>query len=457
MACAQLPQLLPPANGTCLEHSGACTPCKQPGTALAAPSPDTAVKRLIGTLDVLQQQQEHAEARRLEAEQAAAAAAAEAAHLKAELHAALARAADLDDSEQAVQGALDARLQQQAAAAEQLRLAKRRLSGLRAESSGAAEELQQKQALAAELQAKLRAAGVDEATLVQLCSDAAHSCVAATSAGDQAAAEEQQPYGRRRATWLGGGSGGGLGLLGSFRRHAPIRDAWRARREEEERRAAAPAAAPAAAQPVLDIAGGGMWFFWKIGAVHYLQNNHDLSRVQLHGSSSGAIVAVLAACGVNLQQAALHTAQVLEEHRVRDRLLGVLGLWGGIARQCLQDLLPEDAHQRCTGRVRLRVTAWPSLQPVFIQRFHSKQDVIDACLASGHLPFLLDGRLAATMRGMRAVDGAFCRWAAMLRQQPGELLSALLRPASSSSSAAAAAPLLVPQVGGGGGAAPVAA
>lgn len=162
------------------------------------------MKRLIGTLDTLQQQQAHAEARRHEVEQAAAGAAAEAALLQAQLHTALARAAELDDSEQVVQAALDARLQVAAAAAEQLkwvvrrapaggaaaccmaagcavehwqpsnnasrstlpilafccpRLSKRRLSGLRAESSGAAEELRQKQELAAELQAKLRAAG----------------------------------------------------------------------------------------------------------------------------------------------------------------------------------------------------------------------------------------------------------------------------------------------------------
>ena len=142
---------------------------------------------------------------------------------------------------------------------------------------------------------------------------------------------------------------------------------------------------------------------------------------------------------------------------------------------------------------------WPTAQPA--THLRPKQDVIDACLASGHLPFLLDGRLAATMRGegrgvvrneycnsllacvgvrawasldvlhqhpgvdpawvrgwrsacpcwhatapatpdcrclagtlcaagMRAVDGAFCRWAAMLRQRPGELLSSLLRPTS---------------------------
>ncbi len=97
----------------------------------------------------------------------------------------------------------------------------------------------------------------------------------------------------------------------------PISGVWRARRGEEERRAAP--AAPAAAPPVLDIFGGGMWWFWKVGAVHYLQQHYDLSRVQLHGSSSGAIVAVLAACGVDLRRAAQHTAQVLEEHRVRDR------------------------------------------------------------------------------------------------------------------------------------------
>lgn len=28
------------------------------------------------------------------------------------------------------------------------------------------------------------------------------------------------------------------------------------------------------------------------------------------------------------------------------RLVGVLGMWGAIARRCLEDLLPDDAHQR---------------------------------------------------------------------------------------------------------------
>lgn len=86
--------------------------------------------------------------------------------------------------------------------------------------------------------------------------------------------------------------------------------------------AAARATAPVPQRPVLDIWGGGMWFYWKAGVLSFLQQQYGheaLSRVQLHGSSSGAMVAVLAACGVDLRQAAEHTTRVLQEQRVCDR------------------------------------------------------------------------------------------------------------------------------------------
>lgn len=69
--------------------------------------------------------QEATEEARHSAAEAAAAAAAEAAELKAALHAALQLAAELDDQEQAVQAALDERLQEQGMLAEQLRCAPR--------------------------------------------------------------------------------------------------------------------------------------------------------------------------------------------------------------------------------------------------------------------------------------------------------------------------------------------
>lgn len=44
------------------------------------------------------------------------------------------------------------------------------------------------------------------------------------------------------------------------------------------------------------------------------------------------------------------------EHGIFERPLGVAGIWGGIIRQWLDDLLPDNAVELCSGRVRLVVT-----------------------------------------------------------------------------------------------------
>ena len=38
------------------------------------------------------------------------------------------------------------------------------------------------------------------------------------------------------------------------------------------------------------------------------------------------------------------------------RPLGLAGVWGALVRAWLDGLLPEDAHLRCAGRVKLVVT-----------------------------------------------------------------------------------------------------
>lgn len=47
--------------------------------------------------------------------------------------------------------------------------------------------------------------------------------------------------------------------------------------------------------------------------------------------------------------------------------------------QWLDELLPEDAAERCRGRVRLVVTEVPSLRLRYLEDFESKEDLIDAC------------------------------------------------------------------------------
>ncbi|KAL4442670.1 hypothetical protein ABPG77_006664 [Micractinium sp. CCAP 211/92] len=171
-----------------------CTCRARPGL-----SPDAHTKGLIAAINSLQQQQEATEEARHSAAEAAAAAAAEAAELKAALHAALQRAAELDDQEQAVQAALDERLQEQGMLAEQLRLLGRRLASLRGSgpstqggSAGASDadqarspaemqhqlDLLQKKEAAEELQRRLLTLGLGQGTLAALCSEAEHSSVA---------------------------------------------------------------------------------------------------------------------------------------------------------------------------------------------------------------------------------------------------------------------------------------
>ena len=90
----------------------------------SVPSPDPEVKRLIATLDALQAELNAAEGGRRAADAQAAADGERAAAAQSALHAALRAAERLDDSEQAVQAALSARLEAAAQREEQLRCAR---------------------------------------------------------------------------------------------------------------------------------------------------------------------------------------------------------------------------------------------------------------------------------------------------------------------------------------------
>lgn len=84
------------------------------------------------------------------------------------------------------------------------------------------------------------------------------------------------------------------------------------------------------------------------------------------------------------------------------RPLGLYGVWGSMIREWLERLLPEDAAQKCSGRVEVAMTALPSLKQTTASHFTSKEDVLEACLASAYVPFFLDGKLATSYRGTAA-------------------------------------------------------
>lgn len=148
--------------------------------------------------------------------------------------------------------------------------------------------------------------------------------------------------------------------------------------------------------------GGGILFFWQLGAAKRLAEVSDLGTAHFVGYSAGALVSVLAACGVDPQQAVEGAHALALEAGAFSRPLGLCGIWGGLVRQWLDSLLPPDAPQRCSGRVHIVTTHIPSMRPRVLSHFSSREQLIDCAMASAHVPWFLDWKPWATLQLPRA-------------------------------------------------------
>lgn len=166
----------------------------------------------------------------------------------------------------------------------------------------------------------------------------------------------------------------------------------------------------AAPKPKLALswAGAGLFFFWQLGAVKFLLEHFDLRRVPFVGASGGALASVLAACHCDPEHVLETAYQLSLEHQIWERPLGLAGVWGDIIERWLDHLLPDDAAERCRGRVELVVTVLPFGNQITISDFKDKKDLINVCMASSHVPLLLDWKMARTCRqGPKAPSACF--------------------------------------------------
>ena len=122
------------------------------------------------------------------------------------------------------------------------------------------------------------------------------------------------------------------------------------------------------------------------------------------GESSGALTITLMACEIDPH----YTTEVALYHLGEAK--SVISIWGPMVRKWLEDILPEDAAARCTDRVHIAITTWNHgcffPKRIIVSNFHDKQDLIEACLASIHIPYIIDGQMFCRFRGMLSLDGA---------------------------------------------------
>lgn len=124
------------------------------------------------------------------------------------------------------------------------------------------------------------------------------------------------------------------------------------------------------------------------------------------GASAGALMVTLAVCNIDPDHAVQRAYDIAKERDIWGRRFGLAGIWGDLVRQWLNDLLPNSAAAMCQGKLKLVVTQIPSFKIAYVENFTSKQDLIDACLASAHVPFFLDGRATCNYRGKECIDGS---------------------------------------------------
>ena len=173
-----------------------------------------------------------------------------------------------------------------------------------------------------------------------------------------------------------------------------------------------PTASPTAS-PVLIFPGDGIFFWWQAGAVAGLSQRFDLSRARVAGASAGALSASSVCCGLDNHRGLELALALTEETGVWQRgPFGLYGVWGGIIREWLEMMLPDDAHSACSDRAFIAVKAAPRLQrPYFrtqlLSDYASRADLIDATMASLHIPWFMDRRATARFRGHRYIDGSF--------------------------------------------------
>jgi hypothetical protein len=158
---------------------------------------------------------------------------------------------------------------------------------------------------------------------------------------------------------------------------------------------------------VLEIEGGGIYFWWMIGVMAELCADPQLqSKYKLRGASAGALAAVLGTCQVPFHEALRCAYSLSVEKGVFDRKLGLFGVWRDLVSKWLDSILPVDAAQRCSGNVLVSMIKVPSFKKTTFSHFENRRELIDACLASTHVPFLMDGHFCTKFRGMATVNSA---------------------------------------------------
>ena len=156
----------------------------------------------------------------------------------------------------------------------------------------------------------------------------------------------------------------------------------------------------------LYFSGAGIYFWWQAGCARYIQEHCDYTRMSIIGASAGSISAALLLSNADFPKALEVALEIGKKAGVYERKTGLAGIWGSLLKEWLEEIIPDDVTEEMFSNLQIAVT--PSIKtPKLISCFKGKADIIEACMASCHVPLFLDGRATTTFRGEKVIDGSF--------------------------------------------------
>lgn len=159
----------------------------------------------------------------------------------------------------------------------------------------------------------------------------------------------------------------------------------------------------------LYFTGAGVFLMWQIGAAKYLKENCNLDNIEVAGASAGSLTAAILLSDADFDKAVEVALTQGIEDGVYEKSTGLAGSLGRLLFQWLNTIIPDDDEEKLASSLeRLTIALTPPLkQPYLCSGFTSKAELVEACMASCHIPFFIDGKIVTKFRGEAVIDGSF--------------------------------------------------
>ncbi|XP_038677012.1 patatin-like phospholipase domain-containing protein 2 [Scyliorhinus canicula] len=160
----------------------------------------------------------------------------------------------------------------------------------------------------------------------------------------------------------------------------------------------------------LSFSGSGFLVTYQLGVAECLLENMPevVERApRVFGASAGSLIAAALVCAMNLDN--FYRSLKRAAKKSRRSFLGPMNPLVNlvqIIRKGLVENLPDNAHERASGRLFISLTRLSDGQNVLVSDFTSNEELTQALVCSCFVPVYC-GLIPPTFRGVRYIDGGF--------------------------------------------------